>query len=184
MKANHSLCLEHGICQVELPFRRPFHCSHLSAVQPHHLSECSPILLTSLLSQTFAVSLIMSSTSSSSPTSSYTIPVITSYVHLGSLPTVTTLPPDCLTNALDFQVDGLGLPYTYFTVGCALSSCCPSGNFYSSAFQWYSEYYSPAVCPSGYVSIAADPIISTMAGETVRFCCPRYADRNLLKGVV
>ena len=121
----------------------------------------------------------MSSTSSPSTVASYTVPVITSYVHLGALPTTTTLPPNCLSDALNFQVDGLGLPWTYYTVGCARSQCCPSSNFYSSSFQWYSEYYSPAVCPSGYEPVAADPIISTRPSETVRFCCPTYVQNPM-----
>ena len=114
------------------------------------------------------------STISTTISTTYPIPTITSYTNLGPIPTTITFPPNCQTDVFDFNADGIGVPYTYYTQGCALSSCCPSSHVYSTAFEWYSNYYSPAVCPSGYTSGPADPIISTQSGETVKWCCPTF----------
>lgn len=118
----------------------------------------------------------MASTSSSptSATTTYAISSVTSYTNLGPMPTVLTFPPNCQTDAFDFlgSTAGIGVPWTYYTQGCALSSCCPSSHVYSTPFEWYSKYYSPGVCPYGYATGPVDPIISTASDETVRWCCP------------
>ena len=110
--------------------------------------------------------------SSAASVTTYTIPTITSYVNLGPLPTTVKFPPDCQTDVYDFDALGIGVPWTYYTQGCALSTCCPSGHVYSTAFEWYSKYYSPAVCPYGYTPGPMDPIISTSSNENARWCCP------------
>ena len=123
----------------------------------------------------------MSSTAPTSVSTLYAIPTITSYINVGPMTTAINFPANCRNDVYDFGESGIGLPYSYYTQGCALSSCCPSNHVYSSAFEWYSYYYSPAVCPFGYTQGPVDPIISTASGENARWCCPTCAslvDRN------
>ncbi|KAK6530238.1 hypothetical protein TWF694_003602 [Orbilia ellipsospora] len=75
------------------------------------------------------------------------IPSWTTSTNLGPLPT-TSFPPDCLSSLWDFNTPALGLPWTQMTQGCAISTCCPYGNFYTEPWAWMTSYYSPDYnCP-------------------------------------
>jgi hypothetical protein len=65
-----------------------------------------------------------------------------------------SFPSNCLSNLYDFSTYGLDAPWTYETQGCALSTCCPSNNYYTVGWVWFRRYYSPGVCPSDYHSCA------------------------------
>ncbi|KAK2738163.1 hypothetical protein FQN55_000783 [Onygenales sp. PD_40] len=102
----------------------------------------------------------------------------TSFTNLGPLPT-TSFPADCLSELWDLRTTGLGLPWTYNTQGCAVSTCCPSDNAYTEGWAWMTSYYSPGVCPSQYRSCrppAMPTALSSSQGETVAFCCPTNYD--------
>jgi hypothetical protein len=62
------------------------------------------------------------------------------------------------------------------SIGCAISSCCPSGKYYSQGFAWMTSYYSPGLyCPSNYHTCSPPPSpyqLSSASGETIAFCCP------------
>jgi hypothetical protein len=100
----------------------------------------------------------------------------TGYTNLGPLPT-TSFPADCLSSFWNMGTSALApnAP-TFFTQGCAVSTCCPSGNFYTDNFNWMTRYYSPGVCPSQYQSCSAPslpfPTLSSAPGEIIIFCCP------------
>ncbi|KAF2685439.1 hypothetical protein K458DRAFT_417493 [Lentithecium fluviatile CBS 122367] len=72
--------------------------------------------------------------------------------------------------------DGLGPSGAWKTLGCAMSTCCPSGNFYTEEWAWMTSYYSPGVCPSDYQSCAAPTQsglrLTSKEGERIVFCCP------------
>jgi hypothetical protein len=117
----------------------------------------------------------MAAAAPSTSTASITTPPLPSTIlttNQGPLPTSLALPTTCLEELYDFNTYGLGLPWTYMTQGCARSACCPESHIYSTAFQWLSEYYSPAVCPSQYRQCAAPSQLVPDEGETIRFCCP------------
>ncbi|KAH8745236.1 hypothetical protein F5882DRAFT_267391, partial [Hyaloscypha sp. PMI_1271] len=103
-----------------------------------------------------------------------TIPPWTTSTNLGPLPT-TAFPTDCLASLWDFNTPALGMPWTQMTQGCAASTCCPYGNFYTEPWAWMTSYYSPGVCPSQYRSCHG-PLppsqLSTAPDETIAFCCP------------
>ncbi|KAL3963379.1 hypothetical protein ACCO45_000383 [Purpureocillium lilacinum] len=104
----------------------------------------------------------------------YTLPDITTSTNLGLLPT-TSFPSNCLNDLYDMRTTGLGLPWNYNTLGCALSSCCPSSRPFTSPWGWMTSYYSPGVCPSGYRTCSppmAPTQLSSEPGETIAFCCP------------
>ena len=117
-------------------------------------------------------------TATSTATSLYTIPTVISSTNRGAMLTPVPLPTDCLKDAWNFQAGGLIQMdpsfYTYFTQGCAISSCCPSSTPYSNSYQWLSTYYSPAVCPQSYQTCLGPPAeyLTPESGETVMFCCP------------
>ncbi|PMD53547.1 uncharacterized protein K444DRAFT_619082 [Hyaloscypha bicolor E] len=103
-----------------------------------------------------------------------TIPPWTTSTNLGPLPT-TAFPSDCLASLWDFNTPALGMPWTQMTQGCAASTCCPYGNFYTEAWAWMTSYYSPGVCPSQYRSCHGPmppSALSTAPDETIAFCCP------------
>src|ERR1700759_3347482 len=76
----------------------------------------------------------------------------TGYTNLGSLGP-TSFPADCLESLWDFRTTPLhGATLLYNTQGCATSTCCPSGRFYTENFAWMTSYFSPGVCPSQYRS--------------------------------
>jgi hypothetical protein len=99
----------------------------------------------------------------------------TTFTNLGPL-TPTSFPNDCLASLWDFNTPALvANPLTYQTQGCAVKTCCPSGNFYTEAWAWMTSYYSPGVCPSQYRSCAPPPsptALSSEEGEIIVFCCP------------
>jgi hypothetical protein len=66
----------------------------------------------------------------------WTVPTVTSSTNLGPMTTPFSAPPDCLQNLYDFQTPGLipGDLYTYYTQGCAISSCCPSSTPYAEIY--------------------------------------------------
>ncbi|KAH8648210.1 hypothetical protein BGZ60DRAFT_521140 [Tricladium varicosporioides] len=102
------------------------------------------------------------------------IPSWTTSTNLGPLPT-TAFPSDCLSQLWNFNTNGLGMPWTQMTQGCAAKTCCPYGNFYTEPWAWVTSYYSPGVCPSQYRSCpgpSAPSALSTASGETIAFCCP------------
>ncbi|SPO06927.1 uncharacterized protein DNG_09621 [Cephalotrichum gorgonifer] len=99
------------------------------------------------------------------------VPDYTTSTNLGQLPP-TTFPPDCLNSLFDLNTIALGLPWTYNTQGCAVSTCCPSSNFYTENFAWMTSYYSPGVCPGQYRRCAPPASLSSEPGETIALCCP------------
>jgi len=109
---------------------------------------------------------------------SWTIPPVISTTNLGAMLSPVSLPNDCLNDVWNFQTGGLadGEFYTYFTQGCAISSCCPSSTPYYYPYEWLVSYYSPAVCPRSWRSCSGPPSghVPSATGETVAFCCPRY----------
>jgi hypothetical protein len=115
-----------------------------------------------------------STSSMATSTASPIIPTITSSTNLGPMTTPLTFPADCTDNMWNMQTDGLGVPWTYYTQGCAVSSCCPSSkNNPTEGWGWYSSYYSPRVCPAQYKTCQAPSIITAAQGETVAWFCPR-----------
>jgi hypothetical protein len=103
-----------------------------------------------------------------------TLPPFTTSKNLGQLPLV-SFPNDCISSLWDMQTTGLGLPWTYETAGCAVSTCCPSSNFYTEPWAWYTSYYSPGVCPSQYTACSApfSFLTATLAkDESIALCCP------------
>jgi len=58
----------------------------------------------------------------------WSVPTVTASTNLGPLTAPAALPTDCLQKLWDFQTPGLGtgVLYSYYTQGCAASSCCPS----------------------------------------------------------
>ncbi|KAH6886934.1 hypothetical protein B0T10DRAFT_575324 [Thelonectria olida] len=104
------------------------------------------------------------------------VPDFTTSTNLGPLTTTASFPDDCLSKLYDMNTGGLGMPWTYQTQGCAISTCCPSENSYTEPYEWMTSYYSPGVCPSQYR--ACDPPSSpteldSASGETIAFCCPK-----------
>lgn len=106
----------------------------------------------------------------------YSSPTFTTFTNIGPITTSLSFPPDCYTDHYDFQTWGLGFPWRYTTAGCAISSCCPSGKYYSQGFAWMTSYYSPGLyCPSNYHTCSPPPSpyqLSSTSGETIAFCCP------------
>jgi hypothetical protein len=108
------------------------------------------------------------------------IPPFTTFINFGSLPS-TQLPSDCLNSSWDFNTQAL-VPggIDYYTQGCAISTCCPYGTFYTENWEWMTKGYSPGVCPQSYKTCnppqAPLPTLSTTNGETVAFCCPNNLD--------
>jgi hypothetical protein len=91
----------------------------------------------------------------------------------GPLPT-TTSPTDCFASIWDFNTNGLGIPWTKLTQGCAAKTCCPYDNVCAEPWAWMRSYYSPGVCPSQYGSCPGAPgssASSTAPGETIAFYC-------------
>lgn len=104
-----------------------------------------------------------------------TMPDFTTSTNLGPLTTKASFPEECFSDLYDMHTIGLGLPWTYNTAGCAVSSCCPSSQPYTYDWGWMTSYYSPGVCPSGYRGCdpPGEPTqLSTKPGETIAFCCP------------
>src|SRR6266536_3895684 len=98
----------------------------------------------------------------------------TGYTNLGSLGP-TSFPPDCLQSLWNFHTALGDSPFWYFTQGCAASTCCPSGNFYSESWGYMTSYYSPGVCPAQYRRCSPPPAPTTLLsepGESIAFCCP------------
>ncbi|KAK6544744.1 hypothetical protein TWF694_001430 [Orbilia ellipsospora] len=109
-----------------------------------------------------------------SPTTTWSYIQIASSTNLGPMTTPFEFPSDC-TNLYDFRTTVLGETWsTVYTGGCALSTCCPYSKFYTTAFAWYSSYYSPAVCPQNYQTCDGPWEVASTLGSTehVRFCCP------------
>ena len=104
-----------------------------------------------------------------------TTPPFTTSTNLGPLTSPVSFPPNCLSSLYDFNTLGLGLPWTYQTQGCALSTCCPSGNYYTQGYAWLTSFYSPGVCPASYRTCALPTVYSTfssVSGESIALCCP------------
>lgn len=104
-----------------------------------------------------------------------TIPPLTTSTNLGPMITPMSFPNNCLSSLYDFNTLGLGLPWTYQTQGCALSTCCPSGHYYTQGFAWLTSYYSPGVCPEAYRTCSLPPeynSFSAVSGESIALCCP------------
>ncbi|KAF8246420.1 hypothetical protein K440DRAFT_662175 [Wilcoxina mikolae CBS 423.85] len=112
---------------------------------------------------------------SRSSTNTWTVPTVTSSTNLGALLTPLSLPADCLSSLWNLNTPGLitnGM-YTYYTQGCAVSSCCPMGTPYSYSYEWLSTYYSPGVCPLSYRTCWRPPNLTPkVLGEFIAFCCP------------
>lgn len=107
----------------------------------------------------------------------FALPTMISATNAGPMTTPAVLPSDCLSALWDFQMDGLW-PYnpsrwTYFTQGCAVSTCCPgSQKPFSTAYQWLSTYNSPGVCPVNWRECPGPAVVTSSTSETVAFCCP------------
>ncbi|MCJ1417666.1 hypothetical protein MMC32_004010 [Xylographa parallela] len=102
----------------------------------------------------------------------YSAPSFTSSTNLGPMTTTITFPAECRDNLYDFSTDGIGVPWTYYTQGCALATCCPSGNFYTTQYAWYTSYYSPGVCPYAYTSCPGPSMITLQPSDSVAWCVP------------
>lgn len=112
---------------------------------------------------------------SNSLTMTETIPPLTTSTNLGPMITPISFPGDCLSSLYDFNTLGLGLPWTYQTQGCALSTCCPYGNYYTEGYAWLTSYYSPAVCPVSYKKCPLPTKLASLSsggGESIALCCP------------
>lgn len=107
----------------------------------------------------------------------YALPTVTTSSNAGPITPGAALPSDCLSSLWDFQTPGL-LPYnpfswTYYTVGCAVSSCCPGTQPpFSTGYEWLTTYHSPAVCPAGHKTCPGPSVLTPTSGETLAFCCP------------
>jgi hypothetical protein len=100
--------------------------------------------------------------------------ITTGYTNIGSLGP-TSFPSDCLQSLWAFHTSLNDEFFSYLTQGCAASTCCPSGNFYTESWGYVTSYYSPGVCPSQYYSCPlalASTSLPYEPGETVVFCCP------------
>lgn len=75
--------------------------------------------------------------SSASVLSTYPVSTITSYTIMGSMPTPLSFPDKCRSSLYDMQNNGIGVSWTYYTQGCALTECCPSGNAYTTPYRMY-----------------------------------------------
>lgn len=106
---------------------------------------------------------------------SFTLPPFTTATNIGPL-TPTSFPKSCYTNLIDMNRDGLGPSGAWKTLGCAISTCCPSSNFYTEEWAWMTSYYSPGSCPSDYQSCSPPTqtglILTPREGEKIVFCCP------------
>ncbi|KAF2472751.1 uncharacterized protein BDR25DRAFT_341613 [Lindgomyces ingoldianus] len=107
---------------------------------------------------------------------SFKLPAFTTASNLGPLTSSLKFPSGCYNNLLDMNRDGLGPSGAWKTIGCAMSTCCPGGNFYTEDWGYMTSYYSPGICPSDYQS--CDPptqsglILTPREGEKIVFCCP------------
>ena len=100
-----------------------------------------------------------------------------SSTNLGPMTTPVSLPPNCLEELWDLKTEGLmpGNRYTFYTQGCAVSSCCPGlMTPYRSAYEWLSSYHSPAVCPVSWRLCPGPTNLTPRKDETIAFCCPSY----------
>lgn len=136
-----------------------------------------PLITTTYLADFNSSNMSASKTSTSRKSASqttYLLPTISWSTNAGPLTTPATLPANCLDELWNLKTKGLmpGAAYTYFTQGCAISSCCPSSTPYSRAYEWLSTYYSPAVCPQSYRACAPPPSFTVEVDEKVAFCCP------------
>ena len=127
-------------------------------------------------------------TEDTTPTTTWDYVSITSSSNLGAMVTPMVFPPGC-TDIYRFDTSVLGMPAwwptTFYTGGCAMSSCCPFGRVYTTALAWYSSYYSPAVCPQSYVTCPGPWEVQSglPRNEHVRFCCPTGYACPLWSGV-
>jgi hypothetical protein len=99
------------------------------------------------------------------------------------------LPSGC-TDVYRFDTTVLDQPAWYttlYTGGCAMNSCCPFFEIYTTAYGWYSSYYSSTVCPQNYITCTGprEARSGLPRNEHVCFCCPRYVWLSIPKhGVV
>jgi hypothetical protein len=118
---------------------------------------------------------------------SYAFPRFTTSHNLGPLTTPVSFPQNCFSNLYDLNKDGLGPSGAWKTQGCAISTCCPSNNFYTEDWAWMTSYYSPGVCPSQYQSCSPPTrtglILTPTAHEKIVFCCPRSTSSSLPPGI-
>lgn len=112
------------------------------------------------------------------------IPTVTSTVNVGSMTSPAPLPTDCLSSLWNFQTLPLWpfnpFSWTAYTLGCAVSSCCPgSQQPYSEPYQWLTTYHSPAVCPREHKTCPGPGNLTPGPGETLAFCCPGKVFQSL-----
>jgi hypothetical protein len=107
---------------------------------------------------------------------SFRFPPFTTVTNIGPLTSGVSFPQDCYNNLIDMNRDGLGPSGAWKTIGCAMSTCCPSKKFYTEEWAWMTSYYSPGVCPSDYQSCRPPTqsglILMPREGEDIVFCCP------------
>lgn len=115
---------------------------------------------------------------------SFIFPAFTTLTNLGPLTSRISFPTDCYDKLIDMNRDGLGPSGAWKTIGCAISTCCPSGKFYTEEWAWMTSYYSPGVCPSDYQSCPPPTqrglVLAPREGEKIVFCCPNSMRMFLL----
>lgn len=145
---------------------------------------------------TISGSLDSTKTSSESSTSvpkattsyySFNFPAFTSSTNLGPLTSRPQFPSACYKNLIDMNRNGLGPTGAWKTIGCAMSTCCPSGRFYTEDWAYMTSYYSPGTCPFDYQSCEpptqAGLSLTRAKGERIIFCCPNSASKPLRERV-
>ncbi|EEH40201.2 hypothetical protein PAAG_02256 [Paracoccidioides lutzii Pb01] len=106
-----------------------------------------------------------------------------------ALPTTFTPPGSCLSDVYQFLTTGVATvsetestdTRTFYELGARSSECFPPSGY----LPWItnqvssSAYYSPGVCPSGYLICRSDTIAVGTLTETRATCCPNgYACQN------
>jgi hypothetical protein len=98
---------------------------------------------------------------------------MTAATSVGNLTTIFTPAPSCLTDIYRFNAsyiyteDGQVQTFQYTALGpTSTSACVPSG------FAPTAAYYSPGICPSGYVQACSSVVTSGSTAETQATCCP------------
>lgn len=145
------------------------------------LKEIHSVLSTATLTSTHTI-IMATTTSGATVYHSYKFPAFTTSTNIGPLTKSLAFNTGCYTNMIDMNRNGLGPSGAWKTLGCAMSSCCPSGNIYTEEWAWMTSYYSPGVCPSDYQSCAPPTqsglSLTPKTGEKIVFCCPNSRCSN------
>ncbi|CAN8101048.1 unnamed protein product [Discula destructiva] len=88
----------------------------------------------------------------------------------GPLTTTFTAPPSCTTATGLYQIWAANTYHFEQGPLASMTSCFPSG--YDAAVT--SQYFSPGICPSGYITACSSTdVLSATVTETAYTCCPR-----------